>query len=55
MVADRKADIESDIAQLKELRERAREGGQIEWVHRISVQLEKLEKQLKDITDSGKI
>ena len=47
-------DIQSDIAQLEELRARAKEGGQVDWVQRIDVQLAKLRKKLGDVLESGK-
>lgn len=50
-MGEKQKDVESDIAQLQALRERAVDGGQSEWVHRIDVQLATLKAGLKEVTE----
>lgn len=48
-MADKKEEIEAEIAELNKLRERAAESGQPEWAQRIDVRLAKLREKLADL------
>jgi hypothetical protein len=52
-MSDSPSEIESDIAQLKRLRERALEGGQTDWAEKIDAEIAKKQEQLKEFTESG--
>jgi hypothetical protein len=48
-VYESRKEIESDIAQLQEFRERAIEGGDIHWVQHIDIEIAKKQQQLKEL------